>query len=109
MYVTYLQRVFFYFYETMNFPKDPADLYIAPLLSLTKNISYYITPYFQYYGVINFNEHTLIIGPTYQLPPSRSQIREFMFLLGIQENYYVHYQILLIIIITMPLDIFLLT
>lgn len=95
------------FYQPMNFPVDPADLYIEDLLSVKEDVSYYITPFSQYYGILTHDEHTLIIGPTYQIVPPRGEIREFMFMLGITERYLEQYEDLMSKITPMPLDVFL--
>jgi AraC-like DNA-binding protein len=95
------------FYNTSSFPVDPGAPYIDELLQINKSVGYYITPFYQYYGVINHMNHTLIIGPSYQLPPSHSQIRDYMFLLGIKENYKHYYKELLSSITPMPLELFL--
>lgn len=95
------------FHDPLHFPVDPASLYMKDLLAGNKNIFYYITPFSQYYGVICHQNHTLIFGPTYQVALTRSQSREFMFLLNIRENYRDQYQVLLDSITPMPLDIFL--
>lgn len=89
-----------------TFPSDPGAPYIDELLCITKKISYYITNIYHYYGVINFGNYTLLIGPTYQLPPSRSQIHDYMFSLGIHQNYHEQYQLFLASITTMPLETF---
>lgn len=86
---------------------DPAELYIDKLLAGTKTISYYITPYYHYYGIVRHNGHTLIIGPTSQLPLSRLDAREMMFLLGIEESRREQYQNMLNSITPMPLELFL--
>ncbi len=95
------------FYNTSSFPVDPGAPYINELLQINKSIGYYITSFYQYYGVINYMNHMLIIGPSYQLPPTHSQIREYMFLLGIKENYKHYYRELLSSITPMPLELFL--
>lgn len=94
-------------YGTSDFPKDPVSLYLREFLDLPKNVSYFITPYYQYYGIIRQDAHCMIIGPTYQIPPGRAQIREFMFLLGIQEHYLEHYQALQNSVTPMPFELFL--
>lgn len=95
------------FFSPIPFLKDPAALYIDKLLAAAKSVSYYITPYYQYYGIVRHNTHTLIIGPTSQLPLTRSDAREMMFLLGIEENRREQYQRMLSSITPMPLELFL--
>ncbi len=89
------------------FQMDPASLYLEELLSIPQDTSYYITPFYQYYGILHDKDYTIIIGPTYQLPPDRQQIREFMFLLGIKQNYLEKYEQMLRNITPMPIDLFL--
>ncbi len=103
----YQKKKLLHFFNTSSFPVDPGAPYIAELLQIEKNVSYYITPFYQYYGVINYTEYTLIIGPSYQLPPTHAQIRDYMFLLGIEENYKHYYKELLSSITPMPLELFL--
>lgn len=95
------------FYSPISFSVDPAVLYIEQLLDIQKHISYYITPFYEYYGIICNEEYTLILGPTSELPLSKSQIREMMFLLGIPEPQKSIYQSQLRCITPMPLQMFL--
>lgn len=90
-----------------NFPKDPATPYLGSFMEIEHEISYYITPYEQFYGLIHYAGFSFIIGPTYQIVPSREKIREFMFILGIKKNYMELYQNLLNDITPMPLELFL--
>jgi len=103
----YENKVLKNFYNTSSFPVDPGAPYIDDLLEISQNVGYFITPYFQYYGVINHMNQTLIIGPSYQLSATHSQIRDYMFLLGIKENYKNYYTELLSSITPMPLELFL--
>ena len=89
-------------FNTSSFPIDPAVPYLAELLTIQKNISYYITPLYHFYGVINHQAYTLILGPCYQNQASRSQIRDYMFSLGLKENYVQSFDDLLKSITPMP-------
>ena len=64
----YKNDQFVKFYSPIPFDIDPATLYIDKLLSIEKKISYYITPYYEYYGIVHHMEYTLILGPTFQIP-----------------------------------------
>lgn len=94
-------------FNTSSFPIDPATPYLAELLTIQKNISYYITPLYHFYGVVNHQSYTLILGPCYQNQASRSQIRDYMFSLGLKENYVQSFDDLLKSITPMPLELFL--
>lgn len=93
--------------DPASFPKDPAAPYIDILLSIDRPVSYCISDYDQFYGVIRYDEYTMILGPTFQLPPPREKIREFMFSLGIKKDYMDLFQSLYLSITPMPLELFL--
>lgn len=93
--------------NTSCFPKDPADPLIDKFLSINHEISYYITPYDQFYGIIRNNSFTFIIGPSFQIMPTRDKIRDFMFELDIKKNYMEVFQNFINNITSMPLELFL--
>lgn len=93
--------------DPTSFPKDPAVLYIDTLLQIPQEVSYFISPFEQFYGIVCHRDYRLILGPTFQMAPSRETIREFMFLLGIRKNYLELFQDLLNSITPMPLELFL--
>ena len=58
-------------YDPCGFPTDPAMLYLDRLFQIDKEVSYYITPYDQFYGIIRHENYHFIVGPTFQIAPSR--------------------------------------
>ena len=90
-----------------HFPKDPATPFLDRFLDIKQSVSYYLTPYEQFYGIICHSNLRFVIGPTYQIAPSREKIREFMFLLDLKANYLELYQNLMRDITPMPLELFL--
>lgn len=104
---TYKNRICTGYYSAFSFNPDPATPYLDRLLDNPNSISCHITPFYQYYGVIHYGPHTMVIGPACQFPLTRSDARELMFLLGISEKEKSHYQTLLQSITPMPLEIFL--
>ncbi len=95
------------FHDPCGFPVDPAAIYLDDLLQVRQAVSYYVTPYDQFYGIINHEAHTLVLGPTFEMSPPRPRIREFMFELGIRQNYFEQYSSLMLGITHMPLELFL--
>ena len=111
-----LSRIAFRIYEDNNlivyndpsrFPKDPAKPFIDKLLQIKAPISYYLTPYDHFYGIITYENIRIIIGPTFQMTPTRDKIREFMFSLDIKLNYLELYNSFTHTITPMPLEMFL--
>ncbi len=103
----YRNREKLLFCDPLNFPKDPAAPFIDKFLSINHELSYYVTPYDQFYGIIRNGNDTLIIGPTFEFAPSREKNREFMHLLDIKQNSIENYQQLLNTITHMSLEVFL--
>lgn len=54
-------------YSVVNLPKDPMLLYQDPIFEITTHIGYFITPHFNYYGIINAGKHKIVVGPTRQI------------------------------------------
>lgn len=75
------------YHSLMNFPKDPFLLYKDEIFNVHSTLGYYITPLFNYYGIINYNDNKIIIGPTRQIKASEKNLRELAFKLDLlQEN-----------------------
>lgn len=93
--------------DPSRFPKDPAEPFIDKLLQIKAPISYYLTPYDHFYGIITYENIRIILGPTFQMTPTRDKIREFMFSLDIKLNYLELYNSFTHTITPMPLEMFL--
>ena len=73
-----------FFYSILNFPKDPLSPFINNVFETSKNVGYFITPYFNYYGVVNHKTTSIVLGPTRQTPMSEKNIRELAFACDVQ-------------------------
>ena len=67
------------FHSLQDFPKDPIKPYLEEVLATDGRIGYFMTPYFNYYGIVNNERFTLVIGPSRQTPMSDSDIRKLAF------------------------------
>ena len=65
--------------STVSFPKDPIELHIDKLKQTTAPIEYYLTEEFLYYGIINTQKAKIIIGPSSEIPLSKSIVRQLAF------------------------------
>ncbi len=61
-------------------PRDPIEPDKANVLSVSEHVGFYVTPQFQYYGVLNAGNIRLVIGPTAQIMANEQQLRELAFL-----------------------------
>jgi len=72
-----------FYHSLSNLPKDPISLYLEDIFKIKTNLGYYITPFFNYYGIINFLQYKIVIGPTRQLPANEKDLREIAFQLDL--------------------------
>ena len=67
------------FHSRQDFPEDPIKPYLESVLALDGNIGYFVTPYFNYYGVMKHDDLAVVIGPSRQTPMSERDMRELAF------------------------------
>ena len=65
--------------STVSFPKDPIELHIDILKQKNAPIEYYLTEEFLYYGILNTKKAKIIIGPSSEIPLSKSMVRQLAF------------------------------
>lgn len=68
-----------YFYSVVDFPADPILPYLNNVFTIKDNIGYFTTPYFNYYGIVRRDDHSIVIGPSRQTPMSDRDMRELAF------------------------------
>ena len=72
-----------FFHSTISFFKDPFEIDKESALLLTDPVSYFQTPFYYYYGIVNLNGSKIVVGPTRQIPVSKQELRSISFSLGI--------------------------
>lgn len=75
-----------FFFSMVDLAKDPADLHIDAIVGITDNIGYYVTPDFDYYGIVQHNGYSMIIGPTRQLKRSKQEMNELAFMCDVPQE-----------------------
>lgn len=68
-----------FFYSVVDFPADPIAPYIDNVFAITEHIGYFTTPYFNYYGIVRSDRHTVVIGPSRRMPMSDHDLRKLAF------------------------------
>ena len=68
-----------FYHSIVILPKDPICLSIEQLLTQDEQISYYITPYFYFYGIVSADNVKIIIGPSRQIPCPDNVLKEIAF------------------------------
>lgn len=93
------------FYRSVVYlPKDPITAFRDEILAVDSHVSYFITPYFHYYGILNSGEYKIIIGPTFQVKQSDQTLRELAFLCDVTKNETKEFLDGMHSILPMPLD-----
>lgn len=67
------------FHSLQDFPADPIKPYIEKVLGPGGQVGYFVTPYFNYYGVVSVGELAVVIGPSRQTPMNEKDMRELAF------------------------------
>ncbi len=75
----YQKRTLQYFYSVVEFPEDPIKPYTEKVFTIDKNVGYFTTPYFNYYGVVRSKDNTVVIGPSRQTNMSEKDLRALAF------------------------------
>lgn len=73
-------------YSVVNLPKDPMLLYQESVFDIKTHIGYFITPHFNYYGIINAENYKIVVGPTRQLVHNPQDLRALAFRMDIPQD-----------------------
>lgn len=93
------------FYRSVVYlPKDPITAFRDEILAVDSHVSYFVTPYFHYYGILNSGEYKIIIGPTFQVKQSDQTLRELAFLCDVTKDEIKEFLDGMHSILPMPLD-----
>lgn len=93
------------FYRSVVYlPKDPITAFRDEILAVDSHVSYFVTPYFHYYGILNSGEYKIIIGPTFQVKQSDQTLRELAFLCDVTKDETKEFLDGMLSILPMPLD-----
>ncbi|WP_419049863.1 helix-turn-helix domain-containing protein [Hominenteromicrobium sp.] len=93
------------FYRSVVYlPKDPITAFRDEILAVDSHVSYFVTPYFHYYGILNSGEYKIIIGPTFQVKQSDQTLRELAFLCDVTKDETKEFLDGMHSILPMPLD-----
>lgn len=75
----YNGRKLTYFYSIADFPADPIAPYMDSVFAVSDNISYFTTPYFNYYGIVRTKKQTIVLGPSRQTQMNEQDMRALAF------------------------------
>ena len=72
-----------FYYSVIKLQKDPFEIAKPAAFKLTEDVCYYQSPYYYYFGIINFEDCKVVVGPTRQLPITDQELKSIAFSLGI--------------------------
>ena len=93
-----------YYHSVVYLPRDPMTAYEKDILSVSSHIGYYVTPEFQYYGVVRNGETSIIIGPSMQIKNDDQTLKALGFLCDVPQEEIADFVSGMRSIIPMPLD-----
>lgn len=92
------------FHSLQDFPVDPIKPYIESVLKIKERIGYFVTPYFNYYGIINTDDFTLVIGPSRLTAMSERDVRELAFASDVEGKDVARFTSAMKSLVQMPLE-----
>ncbi len=75
----YRDKELSFFYSVVDFPADPIAPYLDNVFTITEHIGYFTTPFFNYYGIVRTDRHTIVIGPSRRTPMTDHDLRKLAF------------------------------
>lgn len=92
------------YHSIVNLPKDPMIIYKDEIFNIKTHLGYYITPIFNYYGIANFGDNKIVIGPSRQIRANEKDLRELAFMLDLLNENADDFVNSMQSIVNMPLD-----
>lgn len=68
-----------FYHSLVKLVMDPLTPYFSDVFAIKAHIGYYITPYFQYYGVLNCHPYKIVIGPSRHSSINDQELKELAF------------------------------
>ena len=75
-----------FYYSIIKLIKDPFTLDKEEAFKLKDDITYYQSSHYYYYGIINYQDKKIVVGPTRQFPIGRQEIKSLAFALEISPH-----------------------
>ena len=93
-----------YYSSFISFPIDPITLDELELLKHKEHVGYYINESFFNYGILNYNDYSIIIGPFRHHLPSNQELFKLAFSLDVSKEQTQEFISSMKMIITMPIS-----
>lgn len=72
-----------FYYSLIKLLRDPFLIDKEAIFKINNDITYYQNSYYYYYGIINYKDLKIVVGPTRQIPTSEQELKSIAFSLAI--------------------------
>lgn len=100
----YENKKIIFYHSIVNLPKDPICIFLEDIFNIEGHVNYFITPMFNYYGIVRSDNLRVVIGPTRQSSMTDQDVRSLAFQLDVTTDMTNEFVTSMKSIISMPLD-----
>lgn len=100
----YTNKKLSFYHSYVHLAKDPILLCEKNILEIQDPIGYFITSDFDYYGISNHKNQSIIIGPARQAPPTDQYLHKLAFQLSVNADDMAEFISSMKVIVHMPLE-----
>lgn len=93
-----------FYYSLVNLPKDPIIPYKLKICDIEDHVGYFITPNFNYYGIVNCSPYKIVIGPARQTINNDQNLKELAFKCDVAQDDIDEFIVAIKSIVRMPLN-----
>ena len=100
----YTKKRLSFYHSYVQLAKDPILLCENTILEIKEPIGYFITSDFDYYGISNHGNQSIVIGPARQAPPTDQYLHQLAFHLSVNAEDQAEFISSMKVIVHMPLE-----
>ncbi|NLD26011.1 MAG: helix-turn-helix domain-containing protein [Acholeplasmataceae bacterium] len=93
-----------FYHSLVNLPKDPLIAFKNEVFRIDSHVGYFITPSFNYYGIVNAKPYRIVVGPTRYTNGKDQDIKELGFRCDVAPDEMNDFVIAMKSIVHMPLE-----
>lgn len=93
-----------FYHAIVDLPKDPMNVYKKEIFDIKTHIGSFVTPIFNYYGIVNSEPYKIVIGPSRHVAASDNDLRELAFRADVEKDDMDKFLASMKSIVNMPLD-----
>lgn len=79
-------RELIYRHSLVKLPVDPLVPYLDEVFTLSDNVGYIVAPHEMYYGILRAYDHSIVLGPTREIPAKEQELHEIAFEINVNKS-----------------------